>query len=331
MHILSGDLGGTKTNLHLYRLSGSGAELLRSGTFASRDHSGLGEIVTRFLRDAGPAGRDLSAAAMGVAGPVIRGRSHLVNLGWDLDESELSAAIGGAPFRLMNDLVATAHGILALPADRLEYLQGSPPEQVATSVVMAPGTGLGIAILAEVEGRLHPLPTEGGHADFTPLGDFQVRLRDHLARTERPVSVEHVLSGRGFSALYRFLLAEAGAEAHPDFPGAGRAGDPNAAVVALALSGTDSTAIRAVAEWVSILGAEAGNLALRTLARGGVFLGGGIPPKILPALRQPGFLEAFRAKSNFSAMLAEVPVAVVLEPEAAVLGARVVAEALARR
>lgn len=331
MLLLAGDLGGTKCNLGLYRSGGGDAdhELLAEATYASGEHPGLGPILEDFLARHDGARPD--AVALGVPGAVYRGRARLVNLAWDLDAAALSAAVGGAPVRLMNDLEAFAWGIPSLDGSNLRYLQGThPPPRDAAAAVLAPGTGFGVAYLAFDGTRQHPVGTEAGHTDFAPRREEEVRLLAFLQRTlPDHVCWEDVLAGPGLGNLYAFCRSEAGAPEHDAVAAARRDGDPNAEVARLGLAGRDACAARALGMFVRLLGAEAGNHALRVVARGGVFLAGGIPPKILPALEAPEFLEAFRAKAHYEELLASFPVAVVQDERTAVRGALAVARAAA--
>lgn len=304
--ILAGDIGGTKTVL---AICDADLRIVRDATYASHDHASLEDILEQFL-EAGDRG-NLSAACFGVAGPVVNGRAEITNLPWVIDGKVVAERLGGIPVTLLNDLQATALGMLVLPDAAFSVLQAAEVPAGGTVAIIAPGTGLGEALLVAVDGRYRALPSEGGHADFAPTTDEEFALlRFMRARHGEHVSVERVLSGAGIGDLYDFV----GGTAKP-------AGDRNAAISHAALDRSDPHAVRALEMFVDILGAEAGNHALRGLATGGVILGGGIPPKILPALQHPRFIERFTAKGRFARWARGLPVRVALEPRAALFGA----------
>jgi glucokinase len=294
MRILSGDVGGTKTNLVLAEAHDDRLEVLDRRTVRSAEYPGLIEALAEFQPDPGP----IQAAAFGVAGAVIEGRSRLTNLDWVLDEGALGKHLG-APVRLMNDLEANAHGIGELAEESVLELQGPPGPPDGPAALISAGTGLGQAILPWVDGRSRPMPTEAGHTDFAPRNAVERRLHAFLEKRFGRATWENVLSGPGLGNLYDFECQEAGADVHADVAAA-RTGprDPNAEVARLAQEG-QAQAGAALARFVELYGSEAGNLALRTLAHGGVYVGGGIAPRILEALRGGRFLEAFRDKPPF--------------------------------
>jgi glucokinase len=320
--ILAGDVGGTKTVVAMYEaLPGGGApRVVREVQFSSEDYPSLEAILDEVL--AGPA--ELGGACFGVAGPVDAGVARITNLPWTIDARAVSARLGGAPVTLLNDLQATALGALVLPPAAFATLQApaAPPAPGATIAVIAPGTGLGEAVLVAERGRYRALPSEGGHADFAPGTDEEIELYRFLrARYGGHVSNERVLSGDGISDLYDFVRAARGAaEPAPAHLGDGD-GDRNARISGAALAGTDADAVRALALFAALLGAEAGNHALRTFATGGVVIGGGIPPKILPLLAGGGLVERFNDKGRFRRWTSTLAVRVILEPRAALLGA----------
>jgi len=317
--ILAGDIGGTKTVLAISDPD-AGFAIVRESVYRCADYPSLEAILDEFLPKGTPPG--LIAACFGVAGPVVGGSAKITNLPWTIDAAALAARLG-APVALLNDLQATALGALVLPATAFAVLQpaaaAAPGETVA---VIAPGTGLGEALLVSDGTRYRALPSEGGHADFAPGTEDEIALLRYLRGLHGPhVSYERVLSGDGIGDLYGFVRAATGAE-EPAWLTAAFAGhDRNAVISQAALAGRDPSCVRALEMFVEVLGAEAGNLALRGLAGGGVVLGGGIPPKILPALQQPRFLERFTAKGRLSAWTRRVSVRVTLEPRAALFGA----------
>lgn len=318
--ILAGDVGGTKTVLALCELEPGRAvpRVVREAQFPGAGYASLEAILDEFL--AGPVA--LAAACFGVAGPVEAGAAEITNLPWTIEARALSARLGGAPVTLLNDLQATALGALVLPPAAFATLQApaAPPAPGATVAVIAPGTGLGEAILVADDGRYRALPSEGGHASFAPGTDEEIELLRFLrGRYGGHVSYERVLSGDGIGDLYDFVRAARGA-AGPD-PDHVRGDDRNAAISSAALAGTDADCARALALFAAILGAEAGNLALRALATGGVVIGGGIAPKILPLLQAGALVERFNDKGRFGRWTRALAVRVILEPRAALLGA----------
>jgi glucokinase len=320
--LLAGDIGGTKTNLGLFE-AGPPLVLARGATYPSRQQSGLGEMVVAFLgKDRG----HVAAAAFGVAGPVRNNAAVLPNLPWSVDGGEVARAIGIPSVTILNDVAATAWAVDQLGEKELATLQRGQRSEHGARAVIAAGTGLGEAVF--ISGRWSAaLPSEGGHADFAPRTDLEIALLVHLRAQFGRVSWERVVSGRGLVNVFRFLV-ETG-RAHEPAGVAERlgAGDPAAAISRAALAGESPACEAAMDVFASAYGAEAGNLALRAVATGGVYLGGGIAPKILPWLERGGFLGAFRAKGRLSPFLMDVPVHVILNDRAALLGAAACAAA----
>lgn len=325
--LLAGDIGGTKTVLALYRQRAGELELEREASVPSRDHALFEDILDAFLGVDRPV---LRAAAFGVAGPVVEGRSKTTNLPWLLEESGLSVRLG-CPVRLLNDLEAAALGMLHLPPGQREPLSGVRRGRDGMTAVIAAGTGLGEALLFWDGARYHVQPTEGGHCDFAPNSAEEDALLAYL-REELGghVSVERVLSGPGLLNIWSFLretrrvpmdevvrrIIETSA-------------DPSAVIAERALDGSDAACVHALTLFSRIYGAEAGNLALKCLPDAGVLVGGGIAPKILPFLQRGSFMQGFLDKGRFRSLLQSYPVEVVLEPRAPLLGAAHVARALA--
>jgi glucokinase len=320
--ILAGDLGGTKTLLALYREHEGRFALLREASFASREHATFEEILATFLA-AGPK-EAIDAACFDVAGPVSEGRVQTTNLPWVLDERVLASTLGTPRVKLLNDLEATAYGMLHLPSADLVCLHaGRSPVRKGNIAVIAAGTGLGQAYLFYDGAQHTPVASEGGHADFAPRNDLEVGLLQYIWRTHGGhVSYERVLSGPGLFTIYEYLrqagpIAEAAwmteALKLPD-------ADPSATVSRAALTRDDPLASRSLEVFCEIYGAEAGNMALRALTFGGVFVGGGIGPKIQPALEK-SFARGYLDKGRFAALVGEIPVHLSLEPRTALLGA----------
>lgn len=317
--ILAGDIGGTKTVLSLFERAGAGLRNTRSQVYPSADYAGLEEILDAFLQGEKSA---LEAAGFGVAGPVLDGRATPTNLPWRaLEASKLAARVGLRDAVLLNDLQAAAYGMLVLPEqDFVQLNPGVDADRRANMAVVAAGTGLGEALLVWDGSRHVAVATEGGHVDFSPRSDEEIGLLQFLRSEFGRVSAERILAGPGLHNVYRFVRARAGSE--PVWLSERMAReDPSAVVSQLAMEGGDPVCVRALQLFVSLYGAEAGNLALKVLATGGVWVGGGIAPKILPALRGGAFMQAFRAKGRFEELLSAIPVRVALNPEAPILGA----------
>ncbi len=318
--ILAGDLGGTKTLLALYRERNGRYALLRDATFPSRAHQSFEEILDAFL--AAGATDPIDAACFDVAGPVSEGRVRTTNLPWMLDEPSLAAKLGTPRVKLMNDLEATAYGMLSLAAEDLVCLHpGTTPARRGHVAVIAAGTGLGEAYLFFDGTNYHPIASEGGHADFAPRNDLEIGLLRYLrAELGGHVSYERVLSGPGLYAIYRYLR-DSGFAPEPDWLAQQiAAGDPSAAISEAALTRNEPLCVQALDTFCELYGAEAGNMALRCLTVGGVFVGGGIAPKILPALKR-GFPRGYLDKGRFSSLVGSIPVHVSLEPRTALIGA----------
>lgn len=315
--LLVGDIGGTNTRLSLYDRRGK--RLLASLVAPSRDYASLEDIARPFLASAG-IGHPV-VAVLGIAGPVREGTARVTNLPWTLDERGLGRHLAIPRVRLVNDLVAVATGCLHAPASRLVLLGDKKPSPKGKNVaVIAAGTGLGEARLLWSEGRHVPHGSEGGHGDFAPRTPIEVELWHFLGqRFPDHVSYERVVSGDGLGALYDFFTSR-GSRVPRSVERRLAESDRNRAIAELGLARTFRPAARAVDLFVSIYGAEAGNLALRELALGGVFVAGNIGRTLIPA-RKELFIEAFRKKGRFTGLLSDVPVAVVTDPMVGVRGA----------
>jgi glucokinase len=316
--ILAGDVGGTKCNLALVERHKDRLLIRHQRRFVSRQYSQFSDVLAAFLAEAreAVAAGTIAAAGFGVAGPVIGNRVTVTNLGWELDGGALARQIGTGRVAMLNDLEATAYGLPWLKPEQLYALNSGKPRLHAAKALIAAGTGLGESLLHWDGHRYIVAPTEGGHCDFAPRTDQEIDLLRYMKKIEEPVSFEMILSGRGFQTLHEFLDD---AVRHPGFEGSGI--DPAPEITRRALEGSCSICVRALHLWVSLYGAEAGNLALKTLSLGGLYVAGGIAPKIMPKMSDGTFLQAFCRKSKFSALLAEIPVHVVLSEEAPLLGA----------
>ncbi|MDT8405829.1 MAG: glucokinase [Methylococcales bacterium] len=306
--LLAGDVGGTKTVLAIFSLEG---QSVREQTFASANFACFDDLLKAFLDT-----ESLTAVCIGVAGPVHNGRCQTTNLPWLLDSTTIAAQTGGAKTWLLNDLEATAWGILSLPDSAFADLGVNTTTEPGHKAVLAAGTGLGEAIIAyrAADQSYQVLPTEGGHSDFAPHNDLEIDLLEAL-RQQFPdhVSNERVICGPGLQAIYSFLCARCGKHVQPT---------PAPSIISeRALAGDDAIAVQALTLFCQLYGAEAGNLALKCLPGGGVYLAGGIAPKILGFLKNGAFIERFVQKGRYQSYLAGLAVKVCLEPKAALLGA----------
>ncbi len=315
--ILAGDIGGTKTNLALASQQDGLLRIEALRSFESLRYASLEAIVQAYL-----AGLQvpLEAACFGVAGPVLGGQATITNLPWRITEEGLRPSLRGARVRLINDLAAVAYAVPVLQPGDCVVLQAGTPEPTGAKAILAPGTGLGQGYLCWDGSGYRPGASEGGHADFAPADEVQTRLLEHLRAEYGHVSWERVLAGPGLHNIYSFLCAACGPE-QAWVAERLAAGDPSAAISALALAGADPLCRQALDIFVSIMGAQAGNLALTYMATGGVYLAGGIPPKILPRLQEGAFMRAFRSKGRLSRVLDAIPVYVIQNPQAPLLGA----------
>jgi glucokinase len=324
--ILAGDVGGTKTHLALYEPASPVRAPVLERRLASREYATIEALVRGFL-DGAPARP--SRAVLGIAGPVVEQHVEATNLPWRIGAAALSAELGGVPVLLINDLEATARGLALLDGHEVETLHPGTPRP-GNRALIAAGTGLGEALLVWDGKTWWPSASEGGHADFAPRDALEDELLQWLRGRHGRVSYERVLSGPGLADLYRFLAetgrGTAAGEVAVRFAAAA---DPAAVVSAAALDGSCGRARLALERFVSIYGAEAGNLALKALAVNGIFLGGGIAPRILPLLRSGGFLEALQDKGRLGPMLARVPVTVLRDDRAALWGAALLARSSA--
>ncbi len=320
--VLAGDIGGTKTSLGLYRIDNGKLTLLRDRIYVTHEYAGLEAVIADFLG----AESAIDAACFGVPGPVIGGLSHATNIRWTMEEASLTRALGVRGVRLINDLEATAYGMLYLEEREKAVLQrGEPSPTRAPIAIIAAGTGLGESALVPVEdGRWRAVASEGGHSDFAPRGQEQIELLEFLAAEFDHVSFERVLSGQGLVNIYRFLKARM-QDAEPGWLSEefARGGDAAAIISEAGLANRDPRCVRALEILAAIYGAEAANLTLKFLALGGLYLGGGIAPKILPMLTggDGRFVRAFLAKGRLAAVLAKIPVRVSLNESTARLGA----------
>lgn len=318
--VVVGDVGGTNARLAVVTAGPERPEMLAERTYPSRDFASLEEVVAAFEGESPPA-RSARRACFGIAGPVVGNRSEATNLPWVVDGARVAEAAGISEVLLLNDLEAAAWGLGDLAPETVRTLAAGAPAAAGNRALLAPGTGLGQALLVWDGTRHLPSATEGGHADFAPGDELQVELWRYLARRHGHVSWERVLSGPGIVALFRFLLEREGREEPPWLRQEAAEGDPAAAITQRARDGSCPLCRTALDLFFALLGAEAGNLALRTLATGGLYLAGGILPKVQAELEASTFLAAFLAKGRFRALLETVPVHLVLDDRLALWGA----------
>jgi len=326
--ILAGDIGGTKTELALFDRQGGRLHLVREARFPSQSFPSLLAIVHQFF--AGRPADALEAACFGVAGPVIDGRAITTNLPWRVDERALAREIPVPRARLLNDLEAMAWGVMSLPPTDFATIQPGTP-RMGNMALVAAGTGLGEALMIWDGARHIVVPSEGGHVDFAPRDDREVGLLAFLRKDLGRVSVERILSGPGVFHIYRYLRS-AGRLLEPDWLRRDiAAGDPSAVVGKAGIEGTDPVCVETVEIFASVYGAVAGDVALTTLAAGGVYLGGGIAPKLRAKLEDGTFVRAFRDKGRMATMLEGYPVRLCLNDRAPLLGAAHMAAGLPSR
>ncbi len=323
MRVLAGDIGGTKSNLGLFEAADGELRMVRSARFQSAEFPGLPAMIEAFMAGEGAAGK-LEAACFGIPGPVIDNRASTPNLAWLVDGAVVAAEAGVPAVTLINDLVATAEGIPLLRPDEVAVLQPGIPDAEGNRALIAAGTGLGMGFIPRVGDGWVPVPSEGGHMDFAPRTEEEIGLLRHLRERFGRVSVERVVSGPGLFNIYQYLRDVVRLPESPEVrQSLARGEDPARVIGEAGMAGPDGCPIcfRALEMFVAAYGAVAGNLALLGTATAGIWLGGGIAPKILPRLVDGLFLQTFTAKGRFVPYLEKVPVRVVLNDQAALLGA----------
>jgi glucokinase len=319
--ILAGDVGGTKCNLAAYRVSAGKYQQVAKYRYESRQFYSFESIVTKFLSEI-PSGtketaaETIEAAGFGVAGPVIDNRVKATNLPWTVDGAALAAQLSTPHIVLLNDLEATAYSLALLSPSEIAILNRGVPAPKATQALIAAGTGLGESILFWNGERYAVASTEGGHTDFAPRNEREIELLRYMKKRNECVSVELILSGRGFRTIHEFLDVSV---RHDSFNGTEDDAAPE--ITHLALERKCPVCVETVDLWTVMYGAEAGNLALKTLARGGVWIAGGIAVKIREKMEDGAFFRAFCEKEKFSALLAQIPIQMVLNEDAPLLGA----------
>ena len=318
--ILAGDIGGTKTQLGLFDSVPARPKSIAVRTFSTLDFPDLPSMIASFLEGDDTRRASISTACFGVAGPVIGESAELTNVPWKVDARQVSAKFGMTRVRLLNDLQAMAYSIPVLQAAEVHVLQEGEALRGGNIALIAAGTGLGEALLHNIDGRFVPSPSEGGHADFSARTEREISLVRHLTERYGRADVEHVVSGRGLINIHRATHnTRCAAGVDLDDPGA------PAAISTAAVEHRCPGCVETLDLFVEAYGAESGNLALRSVSTGGLFIGGGIAPKILPALSTGLFMRAFLAKPPLEEMVRRMPVKVILNPEAGLLGAAVFA------
>lgn len=320
--IIAGDIGGTKTVLALYELESGKVKLFKQAVFPSKGHNSLEEILEKFLSN--EKNIQIETGCFGVAGAVLAGKCKTTNLPWELDEQMLADFLKAKKVKLLNDLEAAAYGMLFLnPGEKIQLNPDCKNGVPGNIAVIAAGTGLGEAMLFWDGKQYHPSASEGGHCDFAPTTNLEIDLFQWLKQHYPDhVSYERILSGPGLFNIFRFLT-ETGVEKPTEAltlrlkteP------DPSAVVSQMALANTDPAAVATLNLFVSIYGKESSNLSLKCLGTGGLFIGGGIAPKILPFMKNGKFLEGFFSKGRFLGLMQSIPVQIALNPEAPLIGA----------
>lgn len=328
MRVLAGDVGGTKVLLQVAEIEGDALRVVAETRVESAAHDGLASIIETCL-DAARMESAIDAACFGVAGPVVsdgaKQSAKVTNLPWVIERDALAQLLGTPQVRLINDFQAQGYGIEGLTGADVVTLQAGHEQPRAPRAVLGAGTGLGQGVLIWQGDHYEAIATEGGHVDFAPTDALQRELLSYLAAKFGRVSYERILSGPGIVNLYAFLCDRAGRTV-----GMTSAVDPAAAITQAALAGTDPIALQSLQLFVRIYGAQAGNVALSVLAHGGVYIGGGIAPKILPALTNGEFMRNFCEKGRMAGLLQAMPVRVITNPQVGLLGAMLVARRLAR-
>jgi glucokinase len=317
--ILAGDISGTHTRLAFLEGTPDRLQPVHIEIFPSPGFSGLADMVRKFL---GMHSQVVDAACFGLPGAVLNGRVETTNLPWVVDARQMAADLGMASVTLINDLFANAHGIALLEESDFVVLNPGVPNNTGNRALISAGTGLGEAgLVADGHGGYRPFPSEGGHSDFGPRNDLEMDLLRYLMGRFDHVSYERVLSGPGLHNVYQFLR-ETGRGEEPAWLAEQIAqGDPSAVISKSALEGTSGICVQALDIFVSLYGAEAGNLALKMLATGGVYVGGGIAPKIIRKLSSTAFMKAFSAKGRSGGLVKDIPVRVITNDKTALLGA----------
>lgn len=343
--LLAGDIGGTKTILRLVEEKDSQLlQVLHETRYPSRDFPDLVPIVQRFLSEAGQKLQrklTIEKSCFAIAGPVVNDTSNLTNLAWVLDARRLEEELAIAKVTLINDFAAVGYGILGLDSDDVSTLQSVTPQSEAPIALLGAGTGLGQGFLIQNQDRYQVFPSEGGHADFAPRTELEFQLLQYLREKYdiQRISAERVVSGQGIVAIYQFLRDRQFAHESPEIAQVVRTWeremgrseksvDPAAEISKAALQKSDSLSEQTLKMFVEAYGAEAGNLAIKLLPYGGLYIAGGIAAKILPLMQDGTFVRTFTEKGRVSSLLEKVPVHIVMNPQVGLIGAAICASRL---
>ncbi len=318
--VLAGDIGGTKTYVGLFHMGKRRPVLRCFESYPSREASGLGDIIKRFLNSHLTT---IANACFGIAGPILNGRCKTTNLPWEVSELQIKRRFKWTQVSLINDLTATSLAVPILNGREVISLNKAKTRKEQNIALIAPGTGLGEALLLFQNKVYVPVPSEGGHADFAPTNKLEVELWQYLKERFDHVSTERVLSGPGLFNIYSWLRESGRYEEPSGLAKRIKKEDPARVITEAAIDEKDPLCVESLNMFVSIFGAAAGNLALTGMTTGGVYLGGGIPPKILPTLKSGLFMKAFQKKGRFKDVLEKIPVKVILNERAALLGAAI--------
>jgi glucokinase len=321
--ILAADVGATNTRLGLFELSNGKLQAKLVRRFRNRDYPGLEASLNEFLN----SGNRVDSACFGLAGPVIDGRVELTNCGWVVDQSKLMTQLGTTRVCLLNDMEATGYGVVNVGEQDLLVLNKGVPDDTASAALIAAGTGLGETVLRGNSSSRVPLPGEAGHADFAPNNEAETELLRYLRERFHHVSWDRVLSGPGLLLIYEFFRDTGRGTEQPAIAEQVRTGEAGAVISAAAVAGTCELCSQALDLFVGIYGAETGNLALRALARGGVYIAGGIAPKIRQKIQEGSFMRAFFDKGRMRPLVESIPVYLILSEQTALLGAAAFAAA----
>lgn len=312
--ILAGDIGGTNTRLAFFE----GTKLVAEEKFPSKDHKSLEEIVQIFLKS---QKHQVSKACFGVAGPVVDGKCKATNLPWLVDVLNLRGVCGTCSVFLLNDLETKAYGIRVLKEEEIFVLHKGDPTQKGNQALIAAGTGLGEAGLYFDGKDHHPFSCEGGHADFAPRNELEIELFYFLKKKLKHLSYERIVSGPGIHLLYRFLTEMGKENESPEVRKAMKNEPPPLVISKMAAKIKDPACVRAIEWFLSLYGAEAGNLALKMMSLGGFYIGGGIAPNLIEEMKSGEFLSSFMSKGRFQPLLESMPIYVILNDDASLLGA----------
>lgn len=326
--IIAGDIGGTKTLLQLAEIQGGRHRILHSQRFVSAEYAQFNQVLAAFMQQIPKhiGAVPVAAACFGIAGPVTGQTAQVTNLPWQINAADLETQFGIGTVSLINDFTAIGYSIEVLQPNDLVCLQQGEAVPQATRAVIGAGTGLGEGLLVWQNGTYIPLPSEGGHVDFAPQDEEQIGLLKFLQQRHGHVSYERIVSGSGLLAIFEYLLSTKKFTASAELQQALRnSSDAAASITEAAMAQRDAAARAALDMFIKIYGAQAGNLALTTLARGGVYIAGGIAPKILDVIKQGEFVRAFCDKGRFKELMQRIPLHVVVNADAGLIGARRVA------